>query len=150
MNSELWFDNNQEDIISLRRYLHSIPEIGFNEFETSKHLVKLLSEIGFSTISNTAMQTGFYCELGDNDQNILAIRCDMDGLKLEEDQDINYKSINRGCMHACGHDVHMSILYALAKYLSERKSEFPGKIRFIFQSILFFDKLLKEYFLQYR
>ena len=133
MNPNLWFKNNQEDIVSLRRYLHSIPEIGFNEFGTSKHLTDLLSKIGFDIISNTNMKTGFYCEWGNNNQNILAIRCDMDGLKLEEDQDIDYKSVNRGCMHACGHDVHMSTLYALAKYLSETKFELFGKVRFIFQ-----------------
>ena len=133
MNPKLWFENNQEDIISLRRYLHSIPEIGFNEFKTSKHIMNLLSDIGFSIRSNAKMQTGFYCELGSNEKNILAIRCDMDGLDIDEDQDIDYKSINKGCMHACGHDVHMAILYTLAKYLSEIKLDFPGKIRFIFQ-----------------
>ena len=68
------------------------------------------------------MKTGFFCEYNSGfEDNILAVRCDMDGLLVSEQSDKEYKSINSGVMHACGHDVHMTTVAGLAIMLKELK-----------------------------
>ena len=131
-NIDSWIESNKQKIIDLRRWLHKNPEVGFNEFNTSKHLSKILSESGYDIITNDIMKTGFYCDYKKGD-NLLALRTDMDALEIQENNPkINYQSTNPGVMHACGHDVHMSIITAVALYLKENDS-LNGGVRFIFQ-----------------
>ena len=132
MSIDSWIELNKQKIIDLRRWLHRNPEVGFDEFNTAKYLSKILSEAGYSIVTNDAMRTGFYCDYNSGD-NMLALRTDMDALEIQEDNPkIDYQSENPGIMHACGHDVHMSILTAVALYLKENNS-LDGRIRFIFQ-----------------
>ena len=57
----------------------------------------------------------------------------MDALPIEEKNEVDYKSKNKGVMHACGHDVHMACLLGAAKILNELKNEFNGTVKLIFQ-----------------
>ena len=133
-NSQKWINENFEKLTSVRRWLHMNPEIGFNEHKTSQYLQNLLVESGYDIIQNKDMQTGFFCEYDSgNNGPILAIRCDMDGLLVNEQSDKEYKSINPGVMHACGHDVHMTIVAGLAIMIKEIDLKIQGSIRFIFQ-----------------
>ena len=128
-----WLSENENKIITLRHWLHEHPEVGFNEVETAKHLQTLLMSKGYKITQTPEMKTGFTCEYGSEDGPILAIRCDMDGLLVQEISDALYKSKNNGVMHACGHDAHMTIVTSLALYIMDAKPEIKGKIRFIFQ-----------------
>ncbi len=128
-----WLSENEKKIIELRHWLHEHPEIGFNEFETADHLQELLKSVGYKIIQTPEMKTGFTCEYGSSDGPVLGIRCDMDGLLVQEISDAHYKSKNDGVMHACGHDAHMTIVISLALYIMYAKPEISGKIRFIFQ-----------------
>ena len=129
-----WLTTNRQLVIDLRRWLHQHPELGFEELETSKYLKKILSDKGYNIIENDSMKTGFYCDyIGDEKGSTLALRTDMDALAIDEKSDKEYKSVNKGIMHACGHDVHMSIVAALAIYFMENKVSIPGKVRFLFQ-----------------
>ena len=129
-----WLTTNRQLVIDLRRWLHQHPELGFEELETSKYLKKILSDKGYNIIENDSMKTGFYCDyIGDEKGSTLALRTDMDALAIDEKSNKEYKSVNKGIMHACGHDVHMSIVAALAIYFMENKVNIPGKVRFLFQ-----------------
>ena len=129
-----WLVNNKQLIIDFRRWLHQHPELGFEEVETSKYLKKILSDKGYEIVQNSSMKTGFYCDyVGNSEGPILALRTDMDALAIEEKGSKDYKSINRGVMHACGHDVHMSIILSLAIYFMESNIDVAGTVRFIFQ-----------------
>jgi amidohydrolase len=79
------------------------------------------------------MGTGFYCELGNGKKPALGIRCDMDALPIQDQKTVDYRSKLDGVMHACGHDVHMTIVTGLALLLKEKPVKLPGTIRFIYQ-----------------
>jgi len=129
-----WIDKNSTKLIDIRRWLHMNPEIGFDEHNTSAYLQKLLEKSGYKITQNEKMKTGFTCEYNSGKSGpILAVRCDMDGLLVNEKSDKEYKSINSGVMHACGHDVHMTIVAGLAIMTKELSLDINGSIRFIFQ-----------------
>ena len=128
-----WLENNFEKIVSIRRWLHQHPEVGFNEYKTSKYCKKLMKEFGYKISTNAQMLTGFYCDYGTGKGPIIAIRCDIDALPIKEINDIQYKSKNIGVSHACGHDSHMANVLGLAAYMMETKQKIPGRIRFLFQ-----------------
>lgn len=120
-----------EEIIRVRRYLHSIPEIGFNEFKTSKFIQEELDKLGFEVekVAKTGV-IGF--RKGSSNKGAVAFRADMDALSVLEKNDIPFVSKEEGKMHACGHDGHMSILLGLAMCLSDYQ-ELQRDIVLIFQ-----------------
>lgn len=99
-----------------RQDLHQIPEIGFNEFKTSKYLVNEIKKMGFEPI--TICKTGIYVYIDLKKDSTVSFRSDMDGLKITEQNNIPYKSTHKGYMHACGHDGHMAIALGFLNYLS--------------------------------
>ena len=103
-------------MITHRRALHKIPELGFKEFKTSAYLQKTLKELGFEF--KTA-GTGIVVKInGTNPTKTIGFRADMDALPIDEEHESDYKSTHKGIMRACGHDGHMAILLGFAKYLS--------------------------------
>jgi len=130
---ENWLKKNQNELIQLRRYLHKNPEIGYAEKETSAYLKNYLKSLELQIIENNDMKFGFYTELGPLTDNILAIRCDLDALPIQDKKNCEYSSKKTKTMHACGHDAHMTILIGLIKFLKEYESKLTGRIRFIFQ-----------------
>ncbi len=122
-----------EEFVGVRHHLHAHPELSFKEFETSKFVQQKLIEwgIGFEIMADTGV-VGII--KGKNpDGRIVALRGDMDGLPIREQNDIEYRSKNEGVMHACGHDVHTTCLLGAAKILNELKNEWEGTIKLIFQ-----------------
>lgn len=130
-----------DEIIEWRRYLHENPELSNREFNTSKFVSEKLIEFGLEVQTNIA-HTGVVAVLvGNASGPTVALRADMDALPISENVDLKFRSYKKtvfngdsvGVMHACGHDAHVAILLATAKYLSENKSKLKGKVKFIFQ-----------------
>ena len=124
----------QSDIVACRRHLHKNPELSFHEFNTQKFVEAKLNEYGIKNIQRMA-KTGVVALVeGKNpSKKIIALRGDMDALPIKETNNVEYKSVNEGVMHACGHDVHTSSLLGVARILNEVKEDFEGTIKFIFQ-----------------
>ena len=119
--------------IDIRHHLHANPELSYKEFETSSFIQQKLSEwnIPFAIKATTGV-IGLI--KGKNPgKRTIALRADMDALPIKEENNISYKSKNEGVMHACGHDVHTSILLGAAKILNELKDEWEGTVKLIFQ-----------------
>lgn len=122
------------EIIKIRRHLHAHPELSFQEYETSKFVFEQLSEIGLKPVDGIA-GTGLTAVIeGKNPtKKVIALRADMDALPIHEENEIPYKSRNKGIMHACGHDVHTASLLGTARILNDLKGEFEGTVKLIFQ-----------------
>ncbi|MBA3970687.1 MAG: amidohydrolase [Bacteroidetes bacterium] len=122
------------EIISIRRHLHANPELSFVEFNTSDFIASKLKEYGIP-FRQGIVKTGIIALIeGRNPSSrCIALRADMDALPVTETNICDYKSLNEGVMHACGHDVHSASLLGTAKILNELKNEFEGTIKLIFQ-----------------
>jgi amidohydrolase len=125
-----------QKIISYREHIHQFPELSFNEFETAKFIKLKLEEIGIQnvqTISKTGVTALIYGKNHNLHQKFIGLRADLDALPIIEKNDVSYKSKYEGIMHACGHDVHTSILLGVAEILFSIKDELPQPIKLIFQ-----------------
>jgi len=124
----------KDEVIAFRRYLHQNPELSFKEFNTSRYVCDKLDEFGIE-YEKGIVKTGIVGLIKGNNPNskIIALRADLDALPIIEENDVSYKSLNEGVMHACGHDVHTSSLLGVAKILNEVKNQFDGTIKLIFQ-----------------
>ena len=121
-------------IREIRRHLHRHPELSFSEFKTAEYICGQLDRQKIPYKKGIA-GTGIVAEVsGNNPQGrIIALRADMDALPVREENDVEYKSINNGVMHACGHDVHSASLLGTARILLELKDRFTGKVKLVFQ-----------------
>ena len=120
-------------IIDTRRDFHKYPELSFQEKRTSKIVAEKLESFGVSVKRNIG-KTGVVGTLnGKANGKTIAFRADMDALPIQETGNTTYKSVNKGVMHACGHDGHTAILLGAAEALSKIKNSFDGTIKFIFQ-----------------
>jgi len=115
-------------IIKIRHELHRHPEPAFKETWTHDFIEKQLKELGYKP--RTLNKTGLIADIGKGKKRT-ALRADMDALPIEEKTSVPYNSQNKGFMHACGHDTHMSMLLGTAKLLSEKKN--PPPVRLLFQ-----------------
>lgn len=132
MNKSL-LNENIEDIIRFRRDMHINPELSFNEFETTKKIYKGLEESAFK-LFNLSQGTGVIGYLEKNEEyKTIAVRADIDALPIQENTGLDYSSKNDGIMHACGHDIHTSILYGYCKIISNLVDELKYNIVVIFQ-----------------
>ncbi|WP_231584364.1 amidohydrolase [Paenibacillus dauci] len=122
-----------EELIRLRRHLHSQPELSWEEVNTTAFVCSYLDELGIRYRKTTP--TGVIAEIqGGKPGKTVALRADMDALSVEQiDKQLPYASQEEGKMHACGHDAHTSMLLVAARALNEIKAELPGTVRLIFQ-----------------
>lgn len=125
----------REEIINIRRAIHMNPELGYEEKDTSRLIKDYLNKEGipFKEYAKTGV-----CGLivgskeGINGKTV-ALRADIDGLPIEEENQCQYKSKNKGKMHACGHDGHTAILLGVAKIINKNKHLFNGNVKLIFE-----------------
>lgn len=125
-----------EKVSDYRRHLHQHPELSYQEHETMKFVAEQLTKIGIPHQTGVA-DTGIVGIIrGKNhteDQPCIGLRADMDALPILEMNDVPYKSKNEGVMHACGHDVHTSVLLGAAEILYEIRDELKDPVKLIFQ-----------------
>jgi amidohydrolase len=121
------------DYIAIRHHLHAHPELSYQEYQTSAFVQEQLRETGISF--EVMAGTGVVGMIkGKNaGSRVVALRADMDALPIKEENDVPYKSKNEGVMHACGHDVHTTVLLGAARILQELKDEWEGSVKLIFQ-----------------
>jgi amidohydrolase len=120
-------------LIEIRRTIHSHPELGFEEVETSKLISAWLERFGLDVKKGVA-KTGVVGLLrGGAPGKTVALRADMDALPIDEATGVPYASKIKGKMHACGHDAHVTILLGVAKFFSSIRDQVKGNIKWIFQ-----------------
>ena len=118
--------------IEFRRELHRHPELSFEEVQSAKYIEKCLDEAGIS--HSRIAKTGVLAKIeGKGDlSRAIVLRADIDALPIEEQTALECASVNKGVMHACGHDIHAAVLYGVLLRLAERR-DFEGTIFGIFQ-----------------
>lgn len=124
----------RQEITDIRRHLHAHPELSFVEFKTSEYIQSVLTRWGIPFTAGI-VKTGIVASIEGNNptSKTVALRADIDALPIVEENNVPYKSVNVGVMHACGHDVHTSSLLGAVKILHQLRDNFEGTIRFIFQ-----------------
>ena len=120
------------EVIKVRRYLHQYPEISEEEYNTSEFISKYLDDIG---IENKIIgDTGVVATLiNDLNYSTIALRAEIDALPIDEKNTFEYKSKNKGVMHACGHDGIVATVLGLACLIKENKEKLNCNIKFIFE-----------------
>lgn len=128
-------DKIYDEMVKVRRTIHENPELGDEEFETSKLIKRFLTENGieFFEVINTGVVATIYNDKENKENKTVATRADIDALPIFEENDVDYKSKNTGKMHACGHDAHTTIQLGVVKVLAENKDKWHGTARFFFQ-----------------
>ncbi|MGR3763680.1 N-acetyldiaminopimelate deacetylase [Rossellomorea sp. NS-SX7] len=120
------------DFKTIRRDLHKIPELGFQEYKTQKYLMDYISSLPSHRYEMKAWNTGLFVKVkGTNPSRIIGYRADIDGLPISEETGLEFHSDHGGRMHACGHDFHMSIALGILTNFIEQPIE--DDLLFIFQ-----------------
>lgn len=123
-------------VIKHRSHLHQYPELSYQEFETSNYVKEQLQKIGITEIKGLA-NTGIVALIEGKEhkknESCIGLRADLDALPILEENVNDYASKNIGIMHACGHDVHTSVLLGAAEVLFRLRDELPRPVKLIFQ-----------------
>lgn len=123
----------QTQLVEWRRYLHQRPELGFQERLTASFVAQKLQEWGIAHQTEIA-ETGIVAIIpGRQPGRVLGIRADMDALPIQEENQVAYRSLHEGKMHACGHDGHTAIALGTAHYLAQHPDRFAGTVKIVFQ-----------------
>jgi hippurate hydrolase len=128
----------QDDIVRLRHDLHREPEIGLHLPRTQEKVLKALDglpyeiTLGKETTSVTAVLRGGAAHAS-AEKPVVLLRADMDGLPVQERTGVDFTSRVDGAMHACGHDLHTSMLAGAATILAERRDQLAGDVILMFQ-----------------
>ena len=131
----------EPQVIEWRRHLHANPELSNREVKTAEFVAKKLKSLGLEVKTGIGI-TGVAALLkGGKPGRTIALRADMDGLPVTEQNDLPFKSKvtsefrgeKVGVMHACGHDAHVAILLGVAEALVKMKDSLPGQVLFVFQ-----------------
>jgi amidohydrolase len=121
-----------DDLTNWRRDIHAHPELGFEEQRTSDLVAQKLTEFGYE-VHRGIGRTGVVGRLrAGTSARSIGVRADMDALPIQEATNLTYRSRHEGCMHACGHDGHTTMLLGAARYLAETRN-FDGTVHLIFQ-----------------
>ncbi len=120
-------------LVALRRDIHSVPELAFQETRTAGIVAAELARLGIPHRTNVG-RTGVLGEIkGGRPGPTLAIRADMDALPIHEETGIDFASTVDGQMHACGHDIHTATLLGVAEVLLKMAPQMAGTVRLVFQ-----------------
>ncbi|MBZ0307207.1 MAG: amidohydrolase, partial [Anaerolineae bacterium] len=121
------------DMVALRRDLHQHPETAFEEIRTAGMVARQLTDLGLEVRTGIG-KTGVVAVLeGQFDGPTVLVRCDMDALPVQEENQTDYVSQIPNRMHACGHDGHVTIALTVARLLNQERSQMHGRVLFLFQ-----------------
>jgi amidohydrolase len=128
-------DSLRSWVVDLRRWFHQHPEPGFAEHRTQARIMEELSALGIE--HRKAGGTGVVGTIhAAGKGRMVALRADIDALSIQEaetERNRDYRSLNPGVMHACGHDGHVAMVLGVARRLQEHRDELKGNVRLIFQ-----------------
>jgi len=139
--SRAWVDENVESLVELYRHFHTHPELSFQEEQTGERIARELADAG-AEVTKQVGGFGVVALLRNGDGPTLMLRTDLDALPVVEQTNLVYASKVKvkdtdgtevGVMHACGHDVHITNLVGVARYLSANKNRWQGTVMFIGQ-----------------
>ena len=121
----------KEELLQIRRTIHENPEVGPSLPQTKEFVMKKLQEYGYQP--EEICESGIVATLdGGKPGKTILLRADMDALSIQEKAPVSFASEN-GKMHACGHDMHATMLLGAAKLLMEHREEIEGKVKLVFQ-----------------
>ena len=123
---------NERFLTDVRRHLHLHPELSAEEYQTAEYVRTWLRKWGIPYV--TVGNTGTVATIEGADKGAtIAIRGDMDALPISEKTGLPFSSVNKGVMHACGHDFHTTFMLGAAKILRELQPQLKGTVKIIFQ-----------------
>ncbi|MYL19012.1 amidohydrolase [Halobacillus litoralis] len=121
-----------DQLVNIRRELHQIPELGFEEYQTQTYLLSYIETLPQERLTIETWRTGVFVHVkGTEGKRTIGYRADIDGLPLTETTGYPFSSIHEGRMHACGHDFHMTIALGALSRLAESPAE--DDVVFLFQ-----------------
>lgn len=121
----------KQQLIDWRRELHQNPELSGQEVATTTRIRHWLEASGLRLLPYS-LTTGVVAEVGQGEK-VIALRADIDALPIQETSGVPFSSQNDGVMHACGHDIHSSVILGAALLLKEREAHLSGRVRLLFQ-----------------
>ncbi len=121
----------KDDVVAWRRHFHKYPELGFEEYKTSEKVRSVLKKTGIPF--EVKAGTGVVGYINRDAAVTVGLRADMDALPVEEKTGLPFASVNKGIMHACGHDGHTAVLLGVAKVLKKLEKHLKVNVRLIFQ-----------------
>jgi amidohydrolase len=126
----------EAELIAFRRDLHAHPETGYREYRTTRRVLERLAAAGLRPLT-LPKGTGLVVDVGDGpvDGPLVALRADLDALPMADEKDVPYRSTVPNACHACGHDVHTTVLLGTGLFLAGWAAArgLPGRVRLIFQ-----------------
>jgi amidohydrolase len=128
-----WLASRGAELVAVRRHIHAHPELSHQEFETAALVARELKLAGLSP-RMLPKGNGVMCDIGVGDR-VIALRADLDALPLPDTKDVPYRSTVENVTHACGHDVHTTVMLGTGLALAQlaERGELPGRVRLLFQ-----------------
>jgi amidohydrolase len=127
---------HEAELVEFRRDLHAHPEVGYHEHRTTQRVALRLAAAGLRP-AILPKGTGLTVDIGGGlaDGPVVALRADLDALPISDEKNVPYRSVIAGACHACGHDVHTTILIGAGLFLARAAAAgaLPGRVRLIFQ-----------------
>lgn len=127
-------EKKESEMIKHRRHLHQHPELSFQEEQTAQYIKDFYKGKDVTVTQPVTESHAVIVEIkGSKPGKTIGLRADFDALPIKEEAEVEFKSLNEGVMHACGHDAHTAYLLGLADALLEIKDELSGTIKIIHQ-----------------
>ncbi|HLL67930.1 MAG TPA: amidohydrolase [Micromonosporaceae bacterium] len=128
-----WLASHGAELVAVRRHIHAHPELSGQEFQTAALIARELTKVGLSP-RLLPKGNGVICDIGEGDR-VVALRADLDALPLPDTKRVHYRSTVENVCHACGHDVHTTILLGAGLALAQlaARDQLAGRVRLIFQ-----------------
>jgi len=123
----------EPEIIEIRREIHRKPELAYQEKATARLVAEKLRAYGLEVRTGIGGTGVLGILRGPRKGRVVGLRADMDALPIEEMADVDFRSKEKGVMHACGHDTHVAMLLGSAKLLANRREDLAGMVKFFFQ-----------------
>ncbi len=121
-------------IQEIRRHIHRYPELSFKEKNTTEYIEKELENMGIEVVRFPDYYGLIGILKGKEEGKTLLLRADIDALPVDEENTLDFCSVHKGIMHACGHDCHTAMLLGAAKLLAAHRDQWKGTVKFLFQS----------------